>query len=61
MKTKPAKPDTFFDLSVHGNVPAVLRAIADRIESGEVIAERIQTSATQDHVEFTVSIGLNPK
>jgi hypothetical protein len=58
---KPSKPDTFFDLAVHGRVPQILRAIADRIESGEVKAERISSSVTEDVVELTLRIELHPK
>lgn len=60
---KPIKPpqDSFFDLSVEGKIPALLRAIADRIESRRVHPERFESSVTEDHVDISMRIGLNQK
>lgn len=53
--------DSFFDLSFDGRVPALLRKIADRIETGEVNADRIESSVTHEEVDIRIRIGLHPK
>ncbi len=42
------KQDTFFDLTFRGAVPEILRALAGRLERGEVTAEAITSVLTLD-------------
>jgi hypothetical protein len=53
--------DTFFDLTLKGGIPTILRQIADRLDSGEAIADQVQTSVTRGQVQITLILNVNPQ
>lgn len=60
--TKPTPPpDTFFDLSFRGGLPEILRAIADRLDAGEVHAEGFDWQLRRGQLELTAHISMEPK
>lgn len=55
------KPDTFFDLSFAGSLPAMLRALADRIEREEVATKEFEWKLTEDYLDFSARLDMKPK
>lgn len=60
MKNVGASP-SIFDLSFKGDVPKLLRALADKIESEEIKASSFQWSMNADSCELTFNLDLHPK
>lgn len=50
---------SIFDLSFHGGLPALLRAIADRIDAGETSAQTFEWSLSKERLVFTVRLDLD--
>jgi hypothetical protein len=56
-----ARTTSIFDLSFRGDVPNLLRSLAERIESKEVKADSFQWSMNADRCEFSFNLELHPK
>lgn len=54
-----APPPSIFDLSFHGGLPTLLRAIADRIDAGETAAQTFEWSLSKERLKFTVLLDLD--
>lgn len=57
--SKPAEPrpgNTFFDLSLRGALPDLLRELAAQIDAGTVTAETFEWALNVDQVVFTARL-----
>ena len=57
-KRENAEPNSFFDLSFRGALPEILRALAAKLEAGEVQAEQFDWRLSKDRLEFTARIDM---
>lgn len=55
------KRDTFFDLTMHGRLPEILREIAGRIEAGTVTMESFACTLEGDAVRINMNLDTAAK
>lgn len=60
-KPSTEKPAGIAMLAYHGELPKILRLLADHLERGEIHANRYSMDLTDDHADVHLGIDLQPQ